>query len=68
MPKHQINHDWDKHYETLEEIRKSGITNMWGASPYLAAYDNIGIETANSILCSWIDNYSELAKYFNWKR
>ena len=41
MSKHPINDEWSTYYQTLEHIRRSGITNMWGAAPYLADYRNI---------------------------
>lgn len=65
--KYSINDEWDHYYKALELIRKSGITNMWGAAPYLAKYCNISVELASDILLSWIENYSELSKKFSWR-
>lgn len=48
----------NKYWIYLENLRKSGITNMWGASPYLAKEFGISIETANDILVDWIKNYN----------
>ena len=31
--KYPIREDWEDYYNTLEDIRQSGITNMWGAGP-----------------------------------
>ena len=67
MSKYPINDDWSIYYQTLEHIRRSGITNMWGAAPYLAKYCHIDLELAKDILCSWIDNYDTLSKKFSWR-
>ena len=61
---HEINPDWKEYYIILEGIRQSGITNMWGAHPYLASLAGIGQELAKDVLCSWIKNYSELKKLY----
>ncbi len=61
---HPINHDWKNYYILLEGIRLSGITNMWGASPYLAELAEIPHKLAQDVLCSWIKNYSELKKLY----
>jgi hypothetical protein len=61
-----INHEWDKHYETLESIRKSGVS-PWLAGMYFNEGSNISDEECSQIWYSWIENYNELAKYFHWK-
>lgn len=48
------------YYKMLEEIRHSGVCNMWGASPVLAKMANISEEDAEAILLEWINNYSEI--------
>lgn len=55
-----INHKWKDYYIVLEAIRQSGITNMWGASPYLAEFAGITQGLAKDVLLSWISNYDEL--------
>lgn len=67
MSKYSINDEWSIYYQTLEHIRRSGITNMWYADTYLAKYCNIDLELAKDILCSWIDNYDTLSKKFSWR-
>ena len=62
--KHPINHDWKEYYIILEAIRQSGITNMWGAHPYLAEVAGIGQELARDVLCSWIKNYHEIKETY----
>lgn len=63
---HPINEAWVKYYKTLESIRKSGIVNMWGAAPVLAAKEGLTQILARQVLMSWIANYAELKKIYNW--
>lgn len=65
--KSSIKEEWEHYYRALELIRQSGITNMWGAAPYLANYCNIDLKLAEDILYSWIDNYDALSKKFSWR-
>lgn len=67
MSEYPINNGWSTYYQILEYIRRSGITNMCGAAPYLAKYCNISVELATDVLLSWIENYSELSKKFSWR-
>lgn len=60
-----INHEWDKYYEMLEDIRASGVS-VWLAAGYLSEGVKISTEELSKIWYSWIDNYDELAKYFHW--
>ena len=62
-----IKPEWEKYYKTLEAIRKSGITNMWGAAPYLATLEGIDEKLAQDVLVNWIHNYNELNKKFSWR-
>lgn len=59
---------YEKEFKYLEKLRKSGATNMWGASPYLSAVFGISHKEADKILTTWMKNYSELAKKYNWQR
>ena len=61
---HAINPHWKEYYILLEGIRQSGICNMWGANPYLAAYTGITQSLAKDVLCSWIKNYDEIKKLY----
>ena len=67
--KYPIKEEWTAFYCMLEAIRRSGVTNMWGASPYLQACfpDELSAREAQNVLCSWISNYEELNKKFNWQ-
>ena len=55
-----INEEWIEYYVYLEELRQSGVTNMFGASPYLREEFDLGRREAIKILSSWMDNYQEL--------
>ncbi len=68
--KYPIKEDWLKYYKTLEAIRQSGITNMFGASPYLYEMfpDELTEEEARQVLCNWISNYDALNKRFGWQK
>ena len=36
--KYPIKEEWEQYYQMLEAIRKSGVTNMFGAAPYLREF------------------------------
>lgn len=66
--KHPIRDEWEEYYKMLEAIRKSGITNMFGAAPYLKEFcPELSREEANQILCNWMSNYDELNKKYSWQ-
>lgn len=67
MAKREINRKHNKYYDALEVIRKSGITNMWGAAPYLKEiFPELTRDEATDILLTWIDNYDELCDERGW--
>ncbi len=41
----------------LENLRKSGIVNMFGAAPYLQAEFGLSHKDAVSVLTDWMRNY-----------
>lgn len=41
----------------LEQLRRSGVTNMYGASPYLAEAFGLSRNEARDILTDWMKNY-----------
>ena len=65
--KHPIKEEWSDYYNMLESIRQSGITNMFGAAPYLAKFAGIDKKLASQVLASWMHNYNELNKKFSWR-
>ena len=68
MADYTIREEWEEYYQTLESIRQSGITNMWGAAPYLAKMCDIDKNLATNVLANWIHNYDTLAKKYGWER
>ena len=42
----------------LEELRRSGVTNMFGATPYLAEEFGLDKNEARKILGDWMMNYN----------
>jgi hypothetical protein len=50
----------EKHYfEYLDELRESGITNMYGARPYLMDEFGLDLHTAASVLSAWMESFEE---------
>jgi len=50
----------EQYYEFLIELRDSGVTNMWGAAPYLqAAFPHLTENEARTVLVEWIDSFSK---------
>ena len=48
------------YYQYLEELRQSGVTNMFGAAPYLQEEFGFDKRKAEEILLSWMLNYDFL--------
>ncbi len=44
-----------EHHDYLIDLRDSGETNMWGASPYIQREFGVNYEDAKTILLEWID-------------
>lgn len=42
----------------LENLRRSGVTNMYGAVPYIQEEFNLDYETAKKVLIDWMKNYN----------
>ena len=50
----------DQHLSYLDELRKSGETNMWGASAYLmVAYPELSKDQAGEVLIYWIKTFGK---------
>ena len=52
----------EEHKEFLIDLRDSGVTNMWGATPYIEARFNITRKEASDILLQWIKSFDEQSK------
>ena len=48
----------NKYWIYLENLRKSGVTNMFGATPYLMEEFNLDKKEAIKILSDWRHNYN----------
>lgn len=67
--KYLIKEEWDEYYKVLEGIRRTGVCNMFGASPYLQEFcPELSKKEADEILCNWMHNYKELAEKYGWRR
>lgn len=60
--------EWIRYYEFLEELRQSGETNMYGATPYLQDQFGLDKNEAFEILGNWMDNYQEISTKLGWSR
>jgi hypothetical protein len=66
--KYPIKSEWTKYYKTLEVIRESGITNMFGAAPYLReVFPELSRMESNEVLCNWMENYDTLSEMYGWR-
>jgi len=57
-----INKEWIEYYVYLEELRQSGVTNMFGSAPYLREEFGLGRRESIKIVANWMDNYEELVE------
>lgn len=48
----------NKYWIYLERLRRSGIVNMFGATPYLAAAFGLSKDEARAILSDWMQKYN----------
>ena len=60
MSEKEYNEEWIEYYRWLEDLRQSGITNMYGATPYLKEAFPEVCNDAQRILGSWMKNYNAL--------
>ena len=50
--------DKSEMFEYLDTLRESGVTNMFGAGPYLEQAFDIGRREAKAVLLEWMKQYS----------
>lgn len=49
--------------EYLDELRESGVTNMFGASPYICSeFPHLTKQDAREVLSYWMHSFSERNK------
>lgn len=49
----------DEHLEYLDDLRESGVTNMLGATPYLAEEFGLSTREARQVLTYWMSTFAE---------
>ena len=47
-----------EHKEFLDKLRESGVTNMFGAVPYIMEEFSLERKEARNILTNWINTFS----------
>ena len=52
-----MNEDLSEYFDFLENLRESGVTNMFGAVPYLVDEFAIDKSEALDILGRWMETY-----------
>lgn len=50
------NEDRQRYFRYLERLRESGVTNMFGATPYLMREFRLSKSEAREVLLDWITN------------
>lgn len=55
-------HVTDDMLDYLDELRESGITNMFGAAPYVAKAFDLSTEDARAVLTYWMRTFGERHK------
>jgi len=53
-----MNIDKSEMFEYLDTLRESGVTNMFGAGPYLEQVFDIDRREAKAVLLEWMKQYS----------
>jgi hypothetical protein len=53
----ELQYDISEYYSYLDRLRESGVTNMFGAAPYLQQEFGLDKRTAREILTSWMENF-----------
>lgn len=49
----------DEHLDYLDVLRESGVTNMFGASPYIMEEFDVTSKEAGTILTYWMKSFGE---------
>lgn len=55
-----MNKEWKDYYIYLNELRESGVTNMFGAVDFVVQKFEITRELAMKVLTNWMKNYAEI--------
>tara|TARA_R100000544_G_scaffold33116_1_gene19541 strand:+ start:601 stop:792 length:192 start_codon:yes stop_codon:yes gene_type:complete len=57
-----VNWEWKEHFIFLNMLRESGVTNMFGAAPYLEEHCNLEGANSRKVLINWMENFEEIQK------
>lgn len=50
----------EKYFDYLYALRKTGVTNMFGAAPYLVkAFPELKLDDARIVLHHWMHNFDD---------
>jgi hypothetical protein len=49
----------DEHLEYLDDLRESGLTNMFGAVPYIKEEFGLDRKTSRQILSYWMETFGK---------
>ena len=50
--------EWTEFFSFLDALRESGVTNMYGSSPYVMEEFNVKRDDAASIVLTWMKTFS----------
>lgn len=51
--------DYSEYFAYLDALRESGITNMFGAGPFLMEEYGLSRTEARTVLISWMENFQK---------
>lgn len=54
-----MKYEFERYFGFLDNLRESGVTNMFGASPYLIEEFGVDKSTAQRILIEWMRTFNE---------
>ena len=47
----------EQYFDYLDDLRDSGVTNMYGATPYLQREFDFNKQDARTVLKAWMESY-----------
>ena len=53
----KMQYDMEEYFEYLKSLRDSGVTNMYGAAPYLEAEFGMSNKQAVFVLSRWMESF-----------
>jgi hypothetical protein len=54
---YDVEYDMKRYFEYLKSLRDSGVTNMFGATPYLEAEFGMSKKQAVFVLSRWMESF-----------